>query len=264
MKILIRCLFLLFAFNLVAYQKVQVVPVDQSEQSENVRIYIVYPEENQVDGSSEVWVQLRLRGYPLGNISNNERAKEIANSKLGQSIHVVVDNNPYFARTGPSLSPFDEEGNYYESMYRFKVPYSLSQGEHFLRVFPARSYGEALKERGCFAATNFYVQNKRVNSKMNLSGPYLTYNEPSGFLNIKDKEPVLLDFYLTNVFLSEDGYFVRLTIDNKIKRKLSKWSPYYIYGLRKGKHTIRLELMDSNIEKVPGFFNDTTRSFTIN
>ena len=99
---------------------------------------------------------------------------------------------------------------------------------------------------------------------MDLSGPYLTYNEPSGFLNIKDKEPVLLDFYLTNAFLSEDGYFVRLTIDNKIKRKLSKWSPYYIYGLGKGKHTIRLELMDKNIEKVPGLFNDTTRSFTIN
>ena len=264
MKIFIRFVFLLFAFNLEALQKIQVVPVDKSKQSENVRIYIVYPEENQIEKSNEVWVQLRLRGYPLGNISINERAKQIANSKLGQSIHVIVDNTPYFARTGPSLSPFDEEGNYYESMYRFKIPYSLSQGEHFLRAFPARSYGESLKEEGCFAATNFYVQNRRVNNKMNLSKPYLTYNEPSGFLNIKDKEPVLLDFYLTNVSLSEDGYFVRLTIDNKIKRKLTKWTPYYIYGLGKGKHTIRLELMDEKLEKVDGFFNDTTRIFTIN
>jgi len=264
MKIFFRCLSLLFAFNLVAYQKVQVAEVNQSKQSENVKIYIVYPEPSQVDTSTEVWVQLRLRGYSLGNISNNERAKEIANSKLGQSIHVIVDNKPYFARTGPSLSPFDEEGNYYEAMYRFKIPYPLSQGEHFLRVFPARSYGESLKEKGCFAATNFFVQNKRVNEKMNLNAPYLTYNEPSGFLNIKDKEPVLLDFYLTNVALSKDGYFVRLTIDGKIKRKLTKWTPYYIYGLKKGKHTIRLELMDKDLKKVTGFFNDTTRSFTIN
>lgn len=263
MKIFIRALFLLFAFNLAALQKVQVVPVERSKQSENVKIYIVYPEENQMEQSSEVWIQLRLRGYSLGTITDNERAKELANSKLGQSIHIIIDNNPYFARTGPSLSPFDQEGNYYERMYRYKIPYSLSQGEHFIRVFPARSYGESLKEKGCFAANNFYVQNKRVIRRMNLSKPYLTYNEPSGFLNIKDKEPVLLDFYLTNVSLSEDGYFVRLTIDDKIKRKLTKWTPYYIYGLNKGKHKIRLELMDKNLEKVDGFFNDTTRSFTI-
>lgn len=264
MKIFIRCLFALFAFNLFSLQKVQVVGVDPSKQSENVKIYIVYPEANEVDNSGEVWVQLRLRGYPLGTMTNTDRAKEIANSKLGQSIHVIVDNNIYFARTGPSLSPFDEEGNYYEAMYRFKIPYSLSQGEHFLRVFPVRSYGESLKESGCFVATSFYVQNKRVNKKMDLKGPYITYNEPSGFLNIKDKEPVLLDFYVTNASLSEDGYKVRLTIDNKIKRKLTKWTPYYIYGLGKGKHTIRLELLDNNLEKVDGFFNDTTRSFTIN
>ncbi len=264
MKIFIKYLSLLFVFNFAAYPKVQIVPVDQSKQSENVKIYIVYPKKDRIEPSDEVWVQLRLRGYPLGSITNDERAKQIANSKLGQSIHIIVDNNPYFARIGPSLSPFDEEGNYYESMYRFKIPYSLSQGEHFLRVFPARSYGESLKEKNCFAATNFYVQNKRKNKKMNLSGPYLTYNEPSGFLNIKEGQPVLLDFYLTNVLLSEDGYFVRLTIDDKIKRKLTKWKPYYIYGLKKGKHTIRLELMDKNLKKVPGFFNDTKRSFTIN
>ncbi|NGX62756.1 MAG: hypothetical protein KR126chlam6_00156 [Candidatus Anoxychlamydiales bacterium] len=263
MKILIRCLFLIAAFNLSALQKVQIVPVNPTKQAENVKIYIVYPEENQIDKSSEVWVQLRLRGYPLGNRTNNDRAKEIASSQLGQSIHVVVDNNVYFARTGPSLSPFDEEGNFYEAMYRFKIPYSLSQGQHFLRVFPARSYGESLKEIGSFAATTFYVQNKRKNKEMNLSMPYITYNEPSGFLNLKEKEPVLLDFYVTNAALSEDGYSVRVSIDKKVKRKLTKWVPYYIYGLKKGKHTIRLELLDKDMKKAPGYFNDTTRSFTI-
>lgn len=263
MKLLIKCIFLFFAFSLIAKQKVQIVPVQKTVQAENVRIYIVYPEENQIEKNQDVWVQLRLRGYPLGNITNSDRAKELANSPLGQSIHVIVDNNTYFARTGPSLAPYDEEGNFYEAMYRFKIPYALSQGNHFLRVFPARSYGESLKEENCFAATAFYVQNKRINEKMNLSFPYITYNEPSGFFKLNQKDPVLLDFYLSNAILSEDGYKVRVTIDKNIKRILTKWAPYYIYGLKRGKHTIRLELVDKNLKVIPGFFNDTMRSFNI-
>ncbi|NGX28764.1 MAG: hypothetical protein K940chlam1_00951 [Candidatus Anoxychlamydiales bacterium] len=263
MKLLIKCVFLFFAFSLCAKQKVQLVPVKSAVQSENVRIYIVYPEEKEIEKNKDVWVQLRLRGYPIGNITNNDRAKELANSSLGQSIHVVVDNNVYFARTGPSLAPYDEEGNFYEAMYRFKIPYSLSQGNHFLRVFPARSYGESLKEEKCFVATTFYVQNKRINEKMNLSSPYLTYNEPSGYFKLYQKDPVLLDFYLSNVILSEDGYKVRVTIDNTIKRILTKWVPYYIYGLKKGKHSLRLELLDKNLKLLPGIFNDTKRSFNV-
>jgi len=263
MRLFIKCVFLFFAFSLFAKQKVQVVPISPTVQSENVRVYIVYPKEKEMETNQDVWVQLRLRGYPLGNITNTERAKEIANSQLGQSIHVIVDNNTYFARTGPSLAPYDEEGNYYEAMYRFKIPYPLSQGNHFLRVFPARSYGESLKEENCFAATTFYVQNKRNNEKMDLSSPYVTYNEPSGFLKLYQNNPVLLDFYLSNCVLSEDGYKVRITIDNTIKRILTKWVPYYIYGLKKGKHTLKLELVDKDLELVDGFFNDTTRTFNI-
>jgi hypothetical protein len=263
MKFFIKFIFLLTAIQAFSLQKVQVVPVDQSLQLETASISIVYPEQNQIESSSDVWVQLRVRGYPLGSITENNRAKRLANSSLGQSIHVIVDNNIYFARTGPSLSPFDEEGNFYEAMYRFKIPYSLSQGQHFLRVFLAKSYGEGLKQSGSFAATDFYVQNKRKNENVNLKAPYLTFNEPSGYLKIEQNQPVLLDFYISNARLSEDGYFVRLTIDDKVKRRLTLSAPYFIYGLKKGKHTIRLELMDKDLKRVEGLFNDTSRTFTI-
>jgi len=263
MKLFVKCMFLLFAFNLCAKQRIQIVPMQPTTQSENVRISIVFPEEDEIEKNRNVWVQLRLRGYPLGNITSSDRAKELANSKLGQSIHVILDNDNYFVRMGPSLAPFDEEGNYYESMYRFQLPYHLSRGEHFLRVFPARSYGESLKDEGCFAASVFYVQNKRTNDKMDLSDPYITFNEPSGYLRLKQKDPVLLDFYVSNCQLSEDGYKVRVTIDNEVKRILTKWLPYYIYGLKKGKHSIRLQLLDKSQEQVKGFFNDTTRTFRV-
>ncbi len=256
--------FFIFAFSaLLAKEKVQVIAVKSSPQPENARIYISYPKKGEIERSSTVIMQLKLRGFPLGNISQVPRADELANSKMGQSIHVVIDNEPYFARTGPSLAPYDEEGNFYEAQYRFKIPYHLSKGEHFIRVFPCRSFGESLKSQGSFAASSFFVETKKENQNVNLSQPYLTYNEPSGYLKLTERQPVLLDFYLSNAELSKDGYKIRLTIDKNIKRILTAWTPYYIYGLRNGKHTIRLELINRNGDKVPGEFNDIQRTFKI-
>jgi len=263
MKIFIKLMIIFFACNLYAMKNLQIIPVEPSVEPENVKIYIVLPEKGEMQKDNEVWAQLRLRGFPLGNITDLERASEIVNSELGQSIHVVIDNNPYFARVGPSLGPFDDEGNYYEAMYRFKIPYPLSQGQHFIRVFPARSYAESLKDKNCFAASYFFVQNKKINEEMDLSKPYITFSEPSGYLELTEKKPVLLDFYVTNCILSKNGYRVKVTIDDKAVRILTMWTPYYIYGLKKGKHTINLQLIGKDSKKVEGFFNDVTRNFNI-
>jgi hypothetical protein len=71
-----------------------------------------------------------------------------------------------------------------------------------------------------------------------------------------------LDFLISNCELTPDGYKVRLTIDGNVHRTLTSWQPYYIYGLSKGKHTIRLELLNKE-EKVPGSFNDVTRTIYV-
>ncbi|MBN2479076.1 MAG: hypothetical protein JXA94_02495 [Parachlamydiales bacterium] len=263
MKLALKIIFVVFVSLGFAKQSVQFIPVERSVENENVKIYIVFPEKADVESDSDVWIQLRLRNYSLGEETTLDRAKELANAKYGQSIHVIVDNNPFFPRIGPSLAPYDEEGQFRDSMYRFKIPYPLSDGKHFLRVFPARSYGESLKEEGCFEASYFYVKNKKDLNYQNLQDPYLTYNEPSGYIRYKKGSPVLLDFYLNNCQLSQDGYKVLITIDNDIKRTLTSWVPYYIYGLQKGKHTVRLQLVDKNLKQLPGFFNDNQRSFYI-
>ncbi|MFA6118741.1 MAG: hypothetical protein WCT85_01605 [Parachlamydiales bacterium] len=257
---LINCLSIFFAFNLFA--DIQIVPVPSEPQPENVKIYIVFPEDGDVENESDPWIQLRLRGYPLGNMTETDRANEIMNYNFGQSIHILIDNNEYFARTGPSIAPFDEEGNYYESMYKFTIPYNLSKGKHYIRVFPTRSFGESLKEEGCFASAYFYIKDKLNNQNMSLKGPYVTYNEPSSYLTYKENQPVLLDFYLSNCVLSSDGFKVKITID-QTSRILTNWSPYYILGLTKGKHNLRLQLLDDKNEPVKGFFNDTARVITI-
>lgn len=261
MKLFIKCILLIFAFNL--YAKIQVIPVNPTPQPENVKMYIVYPEKGQTIPSENVWIQLKLRGYPLGITTENDRGREIANSDFGQSMHIIIDNNPYFARIGPSLDPYNQDGNYYESMYKFMLPMKLSQGKHYIRVFPARSYGESLKEEGCFVASVFFVENNRVNENINLSDPYLTYNEPSGYMHLTENQPILLDFYLSNCSLSTDGYKVKVTIDKDEPRLITSWMSYYIYGLQKGRHTIRLQLVDKNLKQIPGNYNDITRSFNV-
>ena len=224
---------------------------------------ISVPKEGEVIASNPVWIQLQVNGYPLGMGSQFDRQDEIAVSELGQTMHIVIDNRPYIAVNGPPLDPFYKDGFYYDSSYKFELPYSLSRGEHVIRVFPARSYGESLKGEKMFAVQTFYVGQRIENPNIDLKAPYLTYNEPSDLLYLTAQKPVLLDFFITNVTLSSDGYQVKATLDKSTERMISTWEPYYIYGLGKGKHTLRLQLVDERGRQVSGEFNDVTRSFTV-
>jgi hypothetical protein len=244
-------------------EQIQVLPVPRTPESNTVTLAVALPKNGEVRMKNPVWVQFRLDGYPLGAGSPSTRSDEIAVSKMGQTLHVIVDNHPYFPVNQPSIDPFNEDGYYRDTSYKFEIPYHLSQGLHTLRVFPARSYGESLKNDNTFQVIYFYVGSQGGAPDTDLTKPYLTYNEPSDHMVLKQGKPVLLDFYITNCELSHDGYKVLLTIDGKIKRNLTSWQPYYIYGLDKGKHTIRLQLMDPNGKEVKGSFNDVERTIQI-
>ena len=246
-----------------ADEKIRVLPVDPTPESESIILAIALPKQGEVVQGNPVWAQIRVDGYPLGTDSRFQRNDELVTTDMGQTVHVVIDNNPYFPINGPSLSPFDENGFYYNSRYKFEIPFKLKEGMHTIRIFPARSFGESLKKENTFTASYFYVGKVQDNPDFSLDGPYLTYNEPSDQLPLSSKKPILLDFYLTNCELSTDGYKVRLTLDGSIRRILTSWQPYYIYGLAKGSHTIRLELLNPSNKVAPGAFNSVQRTITI-
>src|SRR3989344_4006522 len=237
-------------------ETIQVLPVPRTPESKTVLLAIAFPESQEVVPKNPVWVQFRLDGYPLGAGSQFDRADEVVVSSMGQTVHVIVDNQPYFPVEQPAIDPFNEEGSYYDTSYKFRLLDSLSEGLHTIRMFPARSFGESLKGENTFYAVSFYVGEVKDRPVLDLHTPYLTYNEPGDQIPLSEGRPILLDFYLRHCELTPDGYKVRLTIDRKIKRNLTSWQPYYIYGLRKGRHTIRLELIDAKGKKVPGLFND--------
>jgi hypothetical protein len=242
---------------------IRVLPVKRTPEAEASTVVLALPKDGSNVKGNPVWVQVRIQGFPIGAASQFDRADEIAVSDMGQTIHVLVDNMPYFPVNEPALDPFNEQGWYYETSYKFELPSKLSTGEHVLRVFLARSFGEALKGEHTFTASTFFMGSSKDSSKYDLSKPYLTYNEPSGLLDLRESMPVLLDFFISNCELTSDGYKVRLIVDGDAVRTLTSWQPYYIYGLKKGNHTIRLELLNPSGTVMPGIFNDTERSITI-
>jgi hypothetical protein len=242
---------------------IRTMPVSRTPESSTIVLKIAVPKDGQMVGSP-TWIQFRIDGYALGAASQFERAEEIVETKMGQTVHVVIDNHSYFPINEPAIDPFDESGFYYDMSYKFEVPFNLSSGMHTIRMFPARSFGESLKGENTFASSTFYVGNDKNNPSMDLSQPYLTYNEPSDLMPLVSGKPILLDFYISNAELSPDGYKVRLTVDGKVIRTLTSWQPYYLYGLKRGRHTIRLELLDSDNQLVPGLFNDVKQSISVN
>lgn len=242
---------------------IRTMPVARTPESNTIALRIAIPKEGQVV-SNPAWLQFRIEGFALGAGSSQfERAAEIANTKMGQTIHVIIDNHPYFPVNEPAIDPFDEAGYFYDMSYKVEIPYRLKEGMHTIRMFPARSFGESLKGDRTYVAIPFYIGERKDNPQMDLSQPYITYNEPSSRMYLTENKPILLDFYVSNTELSSDGYKVRLTIDGKVNRTITSWQPYYIYGLKKGRHTVRLELIDEMGKVAPGIFNVVEETITV-
>lgn len=235
------------------------VPMERTAESNNVRVSIEFPKEGDVKDKNPVTMEMRVQGFPIGTASDFPRSNEIFNDPHGQSVHILVDNEPYFTVHEAFVDALDDNEIYYDQTLDFDIPIRLKPGAHVLRVFPVRSYNESIKGDTAFAARVFYFQNKAPLKNVDLSAPYLTYNEPQDDYDFPAHQPILLDFYITNCQLSSDGYKVDLYVDGKKERTLTRWIPYYIYGLKKGSHKIRLVLLDPQNKPIPGLFNDTER-----
>jgi len=240
--------------------EVRVVPVDRTPEPDEVQTHIAFPANGDLYRANPVTVQVRLEGYPLGYDSQFPREREIRNSGEGQALHILIDDKPFIAVDQAIDDTVDNDDMDFDQTIETDIPYNLKPGIHVVRIFPVRSFGESLKGDGCFEAKYFYVENQGTKT-VDLSRAYLTYNEPQG--EFTTKQPVLLDFYISNTQLSRDGYKVRLTIDGNDKRILTQWTPYYIYGLSRGTHTIRLDLLDSSNNIVPPLFDDTQKTIRI-
>ena len=231
---------------------IQIEKGERSPAIEGASAQIVAPADEEVVDSMSVDVTIEADSFETGVQTETERANEISNSGNGQHFHVIVDNQPYLANY-ESGTPFDL-GN-------------LQPGAHTIVTFPSRSYHESVKGRNAYDMVNFYVQADSGSFMLGANEPAIIYSRPKGRYRGEDAARIMLDFYLHNVELSEDGYRAQYTImDDEgtevASTTLTEWRPAFVTGLD-GTYDVNLKLIGSDGNVVPGPFNDTTRRIRV-
>ena len=235
-----------------AEENVQIEVGDRSPAIEGAAARFAAPADSAVVDSARVSVVVEADSFETGIQTETPRAGEIANSGNGQHFHVIVDNQPYLAN------------------YEAGTPFNLGElqpGAHTLLTFPSRSYHEAVKHPDAYDLVNFYVKADSGDFMLGPREPAIIYSRPKGRYERAGAERILLDFYLHNVELSDDGYKARYTITNEegtevASTTLTEWTPAFVTGLD-GTYEVNLKLIGSDGNVVPGPFNNTTRKIRV-
>lgn len=243
-------------------ENIRIVPMKASPDADYVLLTIQYPEDDELKNSLPIHVQIRVEGFPLGIMTEDPRSEEIRACDKGQTIRVVIDDNPYILLNeddAPS-NAFDNHDAYFRQSVETYVKDNIKTGDHLIRTYPAYSYGEAVRGDQSYNASTFCFKKQGI-SKIDLSAPMITYNEPQG--TFQAGKPILLDFLVHNCSLSDDGYHVDFIVDGQQVKALTSPQPYYIYGLPKGDHMIKLELKDKSGNLVNNPFTSPARKISI-
>jgi len=192
--------------------------------------------------TTETNFKFNVENYELGAQTDSPNAQLLANSGKGQHIHFIVDNEPYSA--------------HYEPAFAKAIP----EGTHHLVAFLSRSYHESVKNKNSVVVKKLVVgDHPEDNVGVDIEAPTLIYSRPKGTYTGKDTEQLLLDFFVLNTTLSEEGNKVRATI-NGTEFIITSWAPHLIKGLPMGEIIIMLELIDSKGNAIEGPFNKVTRT----
>ncbi|MCL6217695.1 hypothetical protein [Zunongwangia pacifica] len=225
--------------------QITIEPLIDSPAYSDAKLSLAAPTDN-VFPNNTIDFKFEVENYELGaQTAKNEITRTLANSEKGQHIHFIVDNNPYSAHYEPEFSK------------------DFTEGTHHIVAFLSRSYHESVKNENSFVAKTIKVGNSSSQpSDVDFNKPTLIYSRPKGEYSGKDTENLMLDFFLLNTDLSENGNYVKATINGK-SFEITKWQPYIIKGLPKGEVQIRLQLLDAGGNPIKGAYNDVTRSVTL-
>lgn len=234
---------------------VEIQKGDRSPPINDASATIAEPADSAVLDTEAVEVVVDTENFEPGVQTETDRANEIANSENGQHFHLILDNGPYMAN--------------YEAGTPFEVG-ELEPGAHTLVAFPSRSYHESVKSDTSYDYVNFYVEEESGEFMLNEEDPAIIYSRPKGTYSGAGAEKIMLDFYLHNVELSEDGHRARYTIrstgdesEDLASITLAEWAPAFVTGLDAGTYEVHLQLIDGEGNVVDGPFNDTTREIQV-
>ncbi|MFP2995239.1 hypothetical protein ABN763_04985 [Spongiivirga sp. MCCC 1A20706] len=228
--------------------KIQEITLEKLEGSpaySDAALVLDSPANTTITKSGEVDFSFSVNNYELGAQTEGVNAQTLANSGKGQHIHFILDNQPYSA--------------HYEPNFAKEMP----DGVHHLVAFLSRSYHESVKNENSVVVRKMEVgENPEDALGLDMEAPTLIYSRPKGTYAGKDTENLLLDFFVLNTTLSENGNKVKATI-NGTEFTITEWAPHVVKGLPMGEVNIQLELIDAEGNLIPGPFNKVNRTVTL-
>ena len=225
--------------------KIAVAKLENSPAYADAALVLENPAGAEIASAGEIDFGFNVANYELGAQTEGPNAQMLANSGKGQHIHFILNNQPYSA--------------HYEPAFTKEIP----DGVHHLVAFLSRSYHESVKNDNSVVVRKLMVGDNPTDSiGLDMGAPTLIYSRPKGTYAGKDAESVLLDFFVLNTTLAEDGNKVKATINGE-EFMITEWAPHVMTGLPMGEVTIKLELIDAEGKPIPGPFNTVTRTVTL-
>ena len=222
----------------------KITAMPPSAEMPDAEVTLTSPDLSQTLKAGKTKFTFALKGFEMGKNTDGYDKTGLANSSMGQHLHVIPDNEPYMAHNTP------------------EVELELTEGWHTLVVFPSRSWHESVKSPKAGFIKKFKVGTPK-NTEPDITQPMIVYSRPKGkYSTPAETKKVMLDWYLFNCTLNEGGYFVRATINSQVF-KYYKWEPLEMEGLAFGDNVVFLELKDKDDKNVPGEYNSTRRNFQV-
>ncbi|PSK93898.1 hypothetical protein [Taibaiella chishuiensis] len=199
--------------------------------------------ELQGSDSVKITIDYDVKNYELKSQTSDAGTKACNNSKDGQHIHFILDNQPYTAL--------------YEPTRTFTV---AVKSEHYLMSFLSRSYHESIKTPKAGVLYHFSVDEKGKLSKLEIpKTPMIFYSRPKGEYVGQDTKNLLLDFYVYNTTLGADASKVKVDV-NGTTFDIDKWQPYFIENAPMGDVTVKVQLTDKDGKAIEGVNTSVSRS----
>ncbi len=186
-----------------------------------------------------VLTEIKTKTNQETSIKINSKKMSVGKNHLSFSVNDISNYSIAYLANNYSLSQFQSD--------IFEVEFL--NGNNVFLAFLTDENGISVKTNKGSVLKNAVLGG--VESLFDMGQPHLFYYLPQ----VETKDPIL-DFYLVNTSISEEGNKVRVTI-NDTEFIVSKWAAYSIKGLKKQENTVRIQLLDANNNLIEGPFNDS-------
>lgn len=195
--------------------------------------------------SATITIKYGVKNYELKAQTTDATTKGCNNSKDGQHIHFILNNEPYVAL--------------YEPHTTFNV---AIEKEYFAMNFLSRSYHESLKTPNAYQLLHFMVGKDGKIKNLDIpKSPMIFFSRPKGdYVGKENTAKILLDFYLVNTNLSDAK--IQATINGQAFT-IDKWQPYFIENAPMGPLDVNLKLTNADGVKIEGPNTDVSRTATL-